>query len=81
MRFLVNFERATADFDLARAEAAGAAHAAVRRRFPLPRTLGYERRGPSPARRRARKTPELRATLAEAATVLDLLARERQLLA
>jgi predicted dehydrogenase len=78
MRYLVNFERATADFDQARKHALVLHQARRSRPVKLPPGLGYDGEVRHLLDVVRGRTRDLRATLSEAADVLDLLARERR---
>lgn len=83
MRYIAHFERATAVFDLAGGESPVTVYADGKADKPvLPKASGYEAEVRDFLRavdeRRAGKTPALRATLADAAVVADILAAERR---
>ena len=76
MRYLVNFEHATADFDLAR-DPQLLLHGKLRSEpLPIAKTLGYEGQAREIVRAILSGRTDLRATLTQAATVLDVLAEE-----
>ena len=78
MKFLVTFEHATLDFDLAR-DPHLLLHGKLRSEpVPLAKTLGYDGQVRELVRAIADGRTELRASLREAATVLDVLADERR---
>ena len=78
MRFTVNFEDATADFDLSRDPALRLSHAGEARAIQLPDATGYDMQVRALAAAIARKDRSAPTTIREAAAVADMLEAERQ---